>query len=49
MFATCCVDVFALGHLKPVFLFFSSRLGCIGSLVLSILLTLFLLWIFRVI
>ena len=32
-----------------VFLFFSSRLGCLGSLVLSVLLTLLLLWIFRVI
>jgi hypothetical protein len=32
-----------------VFLFFSSRLGCLGSLVLSVLLTLLLLWIFHVI
>jgi hypothetical protein len=32
-----------------VFLFFSSRLGCIGSLLLSVLLTLLLLWIFRLI
>ena len=37
------------GHPARVFLFFSSRLGCLGSLVLSVLLTLLLLWIFRVI
>jgi len=37
------------GHPACVFLFFSSRLGCLGSLVLSVLLTLLLLWIFRVI
>jgi len=32
-----------------VFLFFSSRLGCIGSLVLTVLLSLLLLWILHVI
>jgi hypothetical protein len=32
-----------------VFLFFSSRLGCLGSLLLSVLLTVLLLWFFRVI
>jgi hypothetical protein len=38
-----------VGHSTCVFLFFSSRLGCLGSLVLSVLLSLLLLWIFRVI
>jgi len=32
-----------------VFLFFSGRLGCIGSLVLTVLLSLLLLWILHVI
>jgi hypothetical protein len=27
------------GHRDPVFLFFSNRLGCLGSLALSLLLT----------
>jgi hypothetical protein len=48
-FATPCVDMAAPGHLAPVFLFFSTRLGCIGSLALSVLLSLLLLWIFHVI
>jgi hypothetical protein len=39
----------ARGHPGCVFLLFSSRLGCLGSLALSVLLTLLLLWIFRVI
>jgi hypothetical protein len=32
-----------------VFFFFSSRLGCLGSLLLSVVLTLVLLWAFHVI
>jgi len=32
-----------------LFLFFSSRLGCIGSLVLTVLLSLLLVWILHVI
>jgi hypothetical protein len=36
------------GH-GTVFLFFSSRLGCLGSLAVSALLTLLLLWMFHVI
>ena len=43
------VGPWPVGHPACVFLFFSSRLGCLGSLVLSVLLTLLLLWIFRVI
>ena len=43
------VGPWPVGHPARVFLFFSSRLGCLGSLVLSVLLTLLLLWIFRVI
>jgi hypothetical protein len=36
-------------QLRLVFLFFSSRLGCLGSLAVSALLTLLLLWMFDVI
>ena len=43
------VGPWPVGHPACVFLFFSSRLGCLGSLVLSVLLTVLLLWIFRVI
>jgi hypothetical protein len=43
------VGPWPVGHPACVFLFFSSRLGCLGSLVLSVLLTLLLLWIFRLI
>jgi hypothetical protein len=32
----------------PVFLFFSSRLGCLGSLLLSLVLTLVLLFVLHV-
>jgi hypothetical protein len=46
---TLRVGPWPVGHPACVFLFFSSRLGCLGSLVLSVLLTLLLLWIFRVI
>ena len=31
-----------------MFLFFSNRLGCLGSIVVSLLLTAFLLWLFNV-
>ncbi len=31
-----------------MFLFFSNRLGCLGSVVVSLLLTLLLLWLFNV-
>ncbi len=37
------------GHVPPVFLFFSNRLGCLGSLILSAVLTIVLLLIFDVI
>jgi hypothetical protein len=37
------------GHPVPVFFLFSSRLGCLGSLVLSALLTLVLLLVLDVI
>ena len=37
------------GHRAPVFFFFSNRLGCLGSLLLSAVLTLVLLLIFDVI
>ena len=30
----------------PVFVFFSNRIGCLGSLVISALATLLLLWLF---
>jgi hypothetical protein len=30
-----------------MFLFFSNRLGCLGSVVVSLLLTLLLLWLFN--
>ena len=36
------------GQPPPVFFFFSNRLGCLGSLLLSALLTLFLLLIFDI-
>ncbi len=36
------------GQPAPVFLFFSNRLGCLGSLLLSALLTLVLLLVFDV-
>jgi hypothetical protein len=36
------------GHLRPVFFLFSSRLGCLGSLLVSALLTLLLLVAFDV-
>jgi len=36
------------GHAPHVFLFFSSRLGCLGSLVVSALLTLLILAILGV-
>ena len=32
-----------VGHATPVFLFFSSRLGCLGSLLVSAVLTLIVL------
>jgi len=31
-----------------MFLFFSNRLGCLGSVVVSLLLTLLLFWLFNV-
>ena len=31
-----------------MFVFFSSRLGCLGSLAVSVIVTLILLWIFHV-
>jgi hypothetical protein len=31
-----------------MFLFFSNRLGCLGSVVVSLLLTLLLFWLFSV-
>jgi hypothetical protein len=34
---------------KDVFFFFSNRLGCIGSLVISVIVTVILLLMFRVI
>ena len=37
------------GHPASVFFLFSSRLGCLGSLVVSALLTLLLLLVFDVI
>jgi hypothetical protein len=37
------------GHPAPVFFLFSSRLGCLGSLVVSALLTLVLLLVLDVI
>lgn len=36
------------GHGQPVFFFFSNRLGCLGSLLISALLTLVLLLAFDV-
>jgi hypothetical protein len=36
------------GHSRAVFLFFSNRLGCLGSLLLSATLTLVLLFVFDV-
>jgi hypothetical protein len=36
------------GHPGPVFLFFSNRLGCLGSLLLSAVVTLVLLRLFHV-
>jgi hypothetical protein len=36
------------GHAGPVFFLFSSRLGCLGSLLVSALLTLVLLLVFDV-
>lgn len=36
------------GHRSGVFLFFSNRLGCLGSLALSAILTLILLLVFDV-
>ncbi len=32
-----------------MFIFFSNKLGCLGSIIVSILLTLLLLWLFNVI
>ena len=37
------------GHPPPVFFLFSSRLGCLGSLAVSALLTVLLLLLFDVI
>ena len=31
-----------------MFVFFSSRLGCLGSLAVSVIVTLILLWVFHV-
>ena len=42
-------DIRPCGQLSGVFLFFSSRMGCLGSLVVSALLTLLLLVLFDVI
>jgi hypothetical protein len=36
------------GHTTRVFFLFSSRLGCLGSLLVSALLTLVLLYVFHV-
>ena len=36
------------GHRRIVFLFFTSRLGCLGSLLVSVLLTLLLYVLFTV-
>jgi hypothetical protein len=36
------------GHVAPVFFFFSNRLGCLGSLLVSAVLTIVLLMIFDV-
>jgi hypothetical protein len=33
----------------PVFIFFSNRLGCLGSLLISALVTLILLWVLKII
>jgi hypothetical protein len=38
----------AAGHLGEVFFLFSSRLGCLGSLLVSALLTVVLLLVFDV-
>ncbi|TCS37303.1 hypothetical protein EDC30_104102 [Paucimonas lemoignei] len=32
-----------------MFLFFSNKLGCLGSIIVSVLLSLLLLWLFNVI
>ncbi len=37
-----------IGHSRAVFFFFSNRLGCLGSLLLSAALTLVLLFVFDV-
>jgi len=37
-----------IGHLATVFFLFSNRLGCLGSLLLSAVLTLVLLLVFDV-
>jgi hypothetical protein len=42
------LDVRRAGHWEAVFFLFSSRLGCLGSLLVSALLTLVLLLVFDV-
>jgi hypothetical protein len=45
----CRFDERPPGHPRAVFFFFSSRLGCLGSLLVSVVLTLVLLRVFGVI
>jgi hypothetical protein len=42
------LDVRRAGHREAVFFLFSSRLGCLGSLLVSAVLTLVLLLVFDV-
>jgi hypothetical protein len=37
------------GNVEPVFLFFSNRLGCLGSLLVSAALTIVLLLVLRLV
>ena len=45
---TCGLPTGPGGHLRAVFFFFSNRLGCLGSLLLSAVLTVILLLVFDV-
>jgi hypothetical protein len=42
----CCFTVVMQGYRLPMFFFFSNRLGCLGSLLVSVLATVVLLLIF---
>jgi hypothetical protein len=45
---TCRLSDGPTGHQRAVFFFFSNRLGCLGSLLLSAVLTVILLLVFDV-